>query len=120
MTPKVLIFQLTISKFRLCHNRIDITHQFLDDNALENPHFRYNNRKGCLGTFAPSLEKASKSGDLLSYMGLMMQYVASFTPNDGAGNQGIRQLPIVTKEGMIVLNGDEEIEKTSEEFWAQI
>ena len=44
----------------------------------------------------------------------------SFTPNDGAGNQGIRQLPIVTKEGMIVLNGDEEIEKTSEEFWAQI
>lgn len=102
------------------NNRIDITHQFLDDNALENPHFRYNNRKGCLGTFAPSLEKASKSGDLLSYMGLMMQYVASFTPNDGAGNQGIRQLPIVTKEGMIVLNGDEEIEKTSEEFWAQI
>ena len=103
------------------NNRISINHQFLDPNSLENPHFRYGNRRGCLGTFEPSLAKASKSGDLLTYMGLMMQYVASFTPNDGAGNQGIRQLPIVTKEGTIVLNSaDEEIEKTAEEFWASI
>jgi hypothetical protein len=102
------------------NNRININHQFLDANTLENPHFRYSNRRGCLGTFEPSLSKASKAGDLLSYMGLMMQYVASFTPNDGAGNQGIRQLPIVTKEGIIVLSENEEIEKSAEEFWTTL
>jgi hypothetical protein len=102
------------------NNRITIEHLFMDAHSLENPHFRYDGRRGCLGTFAPSLNAAASKGDITAYLGLLVQYVQSITPNDGAGNAGMGRLPIMNKEGVIVLNEEnEEISQTLEEYWAE-
>ena len=73
------------------------------DAEFENPHFRYSERRGCLGTFATSITEAATEKDYMKYLGLLVQYVQTITPNDGAGNAGIQRLPICDAEGNIVL-----------------
>ena len=97
----------------------ELTHYILEGGSLENPHYRYNSRKGCLGTFATSLTRASSSGDFASYIGLMTQYTQSLTPMDGAGDAGIARLPIVDTEGNIILDESNNVVKIPMmEFWA--
>jgi hypothetical protein len=80
---------------------------------FENPHFRYSNRQGCLGTFATSLSEAAVEKDYMKYLALLVQYVQTITPNDGAGDSGIRRLAICDSEGNIVLTeaNEEPVEK---------
>lgn len=84
-----------------------ITHVFKSptsgDEEFENPHFKYGNRQGCLGTFGTSISEAAAEKDYMKYLGLLVQYAQTITPNDGAGNFGIQKLPICDAEGNIVL-----------------
>lgn len=107
-------------KFTLnCGSSCGIDHYIIEGpSELENPHYRYNSRRGCLGTFQTSLSEANTRGDFAAYLGLMTQYTQSLTPADGAGDAGIRRLPIVDTSGNIILNHKDEIVNIpARDFW---